>query len=84
MATYSPDLQQFVQDQLATGEFRDEEDLMQQALTVYRELRTRHDTLRADIESAIAQANRGEVAPLDIDAIKAELTNELDEAGQSI
>jgi len=84
MTTYSPDLQQFVQEQLATGEFQDEAELMQQALTVYRELRTRHNHLRADIESAIAQADRGKVAPLDIDAIKAELTAELDETGQPI
>ena len=51
-------------------------------LIVYRELRTRHDRLRSDIEQAIAQADRGEVAPLDIDAIKAELSAELNEAGQ--
>lgn len=79
--TYPPDLQQIVDEELASGDFESESDLLIRALKVYRELKARHNSLRKDVETAIATADRGEVAPLDIDAIKAELTNELDESG---
>lgn len=40
--------------------------------SVLRELKTRHETLRQDVQAAIAQSERGESEPLDIEAIKVE------------
>jgi Arc/MetJ-type ribon-helix-helix transcriptional regulator len=75
--SYPPEIEEFVQQELATGEYRGEGDLINQALSVYRELKLRHDLLRADVAHAISQADSGDVAPLDIEAIKSELMEEL-------
>lgn len=40
--------------------------------SVLRELKARHDRLRQDVQAAIAQSDRGESEPLNIEAIKAE------------
>ena len=74
---YPPAIEEFVQQELASGEYRSEADLINQALSVYRELKLRHQILRADVARAITQADSGDVAPLDIEAIKAELMEEL-------
>jgi hypothetical protein len=44
-------------------------------------MKLRHEQLRSDVQEAIDQADRGDIAPLDIDAIKAELMDEIDERG---
>ena len=79
---YPPELQQFLDEELASGQYESESELVIQALRVYRELKTRHESLRKDVETAIVAADRGQVAPLDIDAVKSELTDELDESGR--
>ncbi|MEX0703155.1 MAG: hypothetical protein WD069_13760 [Planctomycetales bacterium] len=70
--TYPPEIQEFVERELERGAHVDEEHLIVAALRVYRELKTRHDALRADVARSLAQAERGEVAPLDTEATKAE------------
>ena len=80
--TYPPELEQFVQQELANGRYQSEDELVIAALSVFREMKQRHDELRRDVQRSIEQADRGEVEELDIDAIKAELTEELDEKGQ--
>jgi len=47
-----------------------------------RKLKDRHAALKADVQIALAQSARGESAPLDMDAIKRELIDELDEQGR--
>ena len=81
---FPPDIEQFVQQELASQEYQSRDDVVLDALRVLRELKTRHQELRDDVQAAIAQADRGEVAPLDIAAIKSELTQELDEQGQPV
>jgi Arc/MetJ-type ribon-helix-helix transcriptional regulator len=75
-------LQPFVERELATGAFADEADLVTKALELLREMKTRHEQLRGDVQRSLAQAERGEVAPLDIQSIKDVLRSELDEAGK--
>lgn len=70
--TYPPELQEFVQHELATGLFRSEDELLVAALTVYRDLKHRHEELRRDVRRSLDQAERGEAQPMDIDAILAE------------
>ncbi len=74
---YPPDLQQFMDHELASGEYRDESEVLIRALRVYREFKTRHESLRQDVERSIEQAERGEVAPLDTEATKAEAQGRL-------
>ena len=50
-------------------------------IRVYHKLEEQHQELKAEVQQRIEQAARGEIAPLDIDDIKAELTAELNENG---
>lgn len=81
-STFPPEIEQFVQQELASGQYPNEQALLTAALEVYRELKQRHHDLRGRIQLSLEQAARGEVAPLDIDAIVAELNEELNESGQ--
>ena len=66
---YPPELEQFVQQELASGACRSEDELVINALQVYRELKLRHDQLRQRVAKSLEQADRGELDPWDIDAI---------------
>lgn len=66
---YSPELESFIRQELSEGHFDSETELLTRALEVYRTLKQRHDTLRATVNSAIAEADRGEATPLDIETI---------------
>ena len=73
MPTLPAELEAYVQEKLDSGSFSSREELMREALEVYRELDRRRTELRQLIAERIAEAERGEEAPLDIAAIKAEL-----------
>ncbi|MDA1054563.1 MAG: type II toxin-antitoxin system ParD family antitoxin [Planctomycetota bacterium] len=68
------DLEQFVNDQVATGAYTNAEHVVREALERLRERdrsrATRIEELRQQIQIGIDQADRGECTPLDIDAIK--------------
>lgn len=69
--TYPADLQAFIQQELDSGHYQSEDELVAAALKVYRELRARHQQLCDDVLDSIAQADRGEAGPLDIDEVVA-------------
>ena len=79
--TYPPELEHFIQQELAAGNFQSETELVNRALEVYRELKLRHDTLRADVERSLAEADRGEATPLDIEEVIARGTGRLAQEG---
>ena len=76
------ELQPFIEQELASGEFQDESELVTKALELYREMKTRHQELRTRVQHSLEQADEGQVAPLDMEAIKDSLREELDESGQ--
>jgi len=76
------ELQPFVKQELAAGRFRDESELVTAALELYREMNLRHAELRSQVKRSLDQADRGEVAPLDMDSIKGTLREELDDLGR--
>ncbi|MCA9047750.1 MAG: hypothetical protein KDA89_03425 [Planctomycetaceae bacterium] len=80
--SFPPELARFVESELRSGQFADENALLTAALEVYREVKLRHQDVRDRIEASQSQAQHGETAALDIDAIVAELASELDEYGQ--
>ncbi len=82
MSGLSPDLEQYVQQKVASGQFASSEEFAVEAMRLYRELEDRHASLKADVQVALEQSARGESAPLDMDAIKRELIDELDEQGR--
>jgi len=83
MSNPNSDLDHYVDAKIATGEFRSREEFFLETARVYRELEARHADLKSLVRERIDEANHGELARLDIDAIKAELARELDEHGQS-
>ena len=84
MATFLPDVEAYVQQKIASGEFRSREELAAEAIRVYRDLEVKRVQLKSDIQAGIDEADQGLIEPLDIDAIKAELIAELDEDGRKI
>ncbi len=71
--TFPPDVQEFVKQVVAAGEYGNEDEVMIAGVRALRELRQRHDELRQDIQVAIDELDRGEGEPLDMVAIKAEV-----------
>ncbi len=63
------DLADYVAHEVAQGRYVDSEQLVIEALRVHRELRRQHEELRTLVQQAIAEGDRGELAPLDVEAI---------------
>ena len=76
------DLEQYVGGKVASGAFASREEFLVEAVRVYRELDARHELLKADVRAAVDQADRGMSEPLDVEAIKQELAEELDAQGR--
>ena len=82
MTNPTADLDQYVDAKIASGEFGSRDEFFLETARVYRDLEAKHADLKFLVRQRIDEANQGELAPLDIDAIKEELTRELDETGQ--
>ena len=82
MSSYPPDLAQYIQTKVSSGEFRSQDEFAIEAARLYRDLENRPARLKSDVQAAIDEADRGECGPMDIETIKAELMAELDENGQ--
>jgi len=74
---FPPNIEQFVRRELVSHEYPSREDLVLDAVRVLRELKTSHERLRDDVRHSIAQAERGEVGPLDTEATKAQARRRL-------
>ncbi len=83
MSSLSPDLEQYVQQKVASGQFASPDEFALEAMRIYRELEQRHELLKADIQAALAQADEGLCEPLDMDAVRRKLIAEVDEQGRS-
>ena len=62
-----PELSRYVQQKVASGEFQSEDDFIAEATRLYRELETRHDRLRRDVDRALQQIDRGQGIELNDD-----------------
>jgi Arc/MetJ-type ribon-helix-helix transcriptional regulator len=76
------DLDQYVDEKIATGAFASRDAFVQEAVRIYRELELRHDLLKADIQVALRESDDEMSAPLDMEAIQRELVEEIDERGR--
>ena len=66
-------LEQYVDSKVASGEFRSREEFFFETARVFKDLEERHASLKALMAERMEEAARGEVAPLDVAAIKEEL-----------
>lgn len=76
MSGRSPDIEQYVQQKVASGQFASSEEFALEAMRLYRDLEVRHELLRGDVQAALDEAEKGLSEPLDVDAIKKELIDE--------
>ena len=76
--TYPPDIEQFVQETLQTGEYASEDDVVFAAVRALREIKLKHQSLRNDVQFAIDELERGRGERWDLDELKAELARELE------
>ena len=74
--TLTQDQEKLVADKVASGLYNSASEVVREALQLLHERdtldRLRHEELRRDIAIGVAQADRGELAPLDMEEIKAE------------
>ena len=75
-------LQPFVEQEIASGAVGNETELVSKALELYREMKDRHASLRADVQASLTQAEAGDVSPLDMNVIKETLRSELNDSDQ--
>ena len=68
--TLPPELQQFVEEQIESGQYPNQADVIRAGLHL---LLNRRDELRSLLAAGIDQADRGEVAPFDPMASLAEI-----------
>ena len=70
----TPDLEQFVQEQIQKGRFDSESEVFRAALRLFQAQdlvnQLRSEKLRQEIRIGLEQARQGETAALDIEAIK--------------
>jgi len=65
---FPPDLQQFVSEELASGHYRSEGELLVEAVRFYRDSTVRRRELRDEINARLRQLDRGEAIEIEDDA----------------
>ena len=58
-----PELQQFAEQQIASGKYRDEQELIQDSVRLLRDREQQLDKLREDLCVGLEEIERGEVVP---------------------
>ena len=82
MTDDTSDLEQYVDAKISCGEFGSRKEFFLETARIYRELEARHTDPKSLIRERIDEADRRDLQTLDIDAIKAELAQELNASGQ--
>jgi antitoxin ParD1/3/4 len=76
----SPDLAQLVQQQMATGQYESENDLIFSALNLLAERQRQLDEIRREVDPAIESLDRGEGDVLDMDRVRQRVRERIEEA----
>ncbi|MGA2060416.1 MAG: type II toxin-antitoxin system ParD family antitoxin [Thermoguttaceae bacterium] len=77
-----PELESFVQQQLASGEYRSAEEVIGAGLRVLQELKHRQEDFRKEVQIGVDQLDRGEGILLDQAGLR-KLFDEIQQRGQS-
>jgi antitoxin ParD1/3/4 len=81
---FPPDLQPYVDEMLASGRYEHVSDIVLEAVYLHRDRewlrQKKYDELKKEIQIGIDQADRGQVAPLDLDAIWQQVLEKLGES----
>ena len=63
-ATYPPEIQAFVNEQVSSGHFQNEEDVTVEALRLLRDFTQRHRSLQQDIRQSLDELEQGRAKPV--------------------
>ena len=77
-----PELESFVQQQLASGEYRSAEEVIGAGLRVLQELKHRQEDFRKEVQIGVDQLDRGEGILLDQAGLR-QFFDEIQQRGQS-
>jgi antitoxin ParD1/3/4 len=77
-----PELEQFVQQQLASGEYRSAEEVVGAGLRVLQEVKRRQEDFRKEVQIGVDQLDRGEGILLDRAGLR-QFFDEIQQRGQS-
>jgi Arc/MetJ-type ribon-helix-helix transcriptional regulator len=76
---FTAELNQFIQDELQTGGYTNEDAVLSAALEFFREVRQRHAELRERVHESLTQSHAGETSLLDMNQLRQSLTTRLDQ-----
>lgn len=76
---FPPALNQLIQQQMATGHYDSEDELLIDAIRALAEVSSRHVQLRTEIQSRLSKAGKEDSEPLDLEAFKEEARRRLTE-----
>ncbi|MBX3413614.1 MAG: hypothetical protein KF708_13065 [Pirellulales bacterium] len=82
MSVDPAEIEAFIAEKIALGQFQSREEFFVAAARLYCEMECRETQLQADIAVALDEPARGLSAPLDVDSIKSELAAELEADGR--
>ncbi|MEX2112272.1 MAG: hypothetical protein WD845_03760 [Pirellulales bacterium] len=78
---FPPDVEKLVNEQMAASGYGSQDDVLRDALRVFRELQARRDQLLSDVQIGIDQANLGRAGRLDVNELIDRCTRKLAEEG---
>jgi len=78
------DLNAYIQQKVAKGDFQTRDEFFVAAATVYREMEERHEQLKHDIALALEEAEAGLDVPFDVESIESELRKRFEQRTQQL
>ena len=78
--SYPPDVREYLQEQLKSGEYKSEDELLVDAVRTLRVVGEHHRRLRDDIQDGLRELDEGKSESWDVASLKNELGNHLDAA----
>ena len=67
--TYPPEIQAFVNEQVSSGHFQNEEDVTVEALRLLRDFTHRHRSLQQNVRQSLDELENNEARPLNMDDV---------------
>lgn len=66
---FPPDIEKLVQEQMVVCGYSSEDEVLRDALRLFREFQARKQQLVSDVQTGIDEADQGLARPLDLDAL---------------
>ncbi|MCH7726977.1 MAG: type II toxin-antitoxin system ParD family antitoxin [Planctomycetes bacterium] len=76
--SYPPEVQEFVEEAVAAGDYASEGDVLVDAVRALREIKRQHQSLRNDVQAGFDELDAGQGEAWDVDELKRELHQKLD------